>query len=527
MKRVLSLLLSMLMVVSLTACGGEPAPAEKAEMSDASELNKEQEVQVDESVSYKEKLTIAHFQKHSTIDPQAASLGSMNTMGNLMFNQLTNIDEDGNLTPELAESWEISEDGLSWTFKLRQDVTFHNGEPLTADDVVFTFAERAAATGVGTSTIMSAINEIVAVDDHTVQFFTKTANMDFPYYLAVNAGAILNREAFEADPDNGWEIGTGGWALTSWVASENAKFAKYEDSWVWNETETPTKEIEIVILTEAAARTMAVEAGEADVTTGVSLVEITKYDSNEDLDYFVMPGSSVNFLAFSMDCDLAQDENFRKAVAFALDREVTLNAIAYGGYSPAAQTIWGLKQYGYYDAYEDPLTYDLERAKNYLAESGYNGEEFELVTTSAVQTLTEGIQAELISKLGMNVKVNVTDTVTVDNMAANKELDSFVFSLSTSTYGDGNRRILTPNGNANRGRYDNAKVTELLDKAVSEQDDATRKGYYQEVQEILNDEMWIVPLLRPSISGLYDSGLKGVKWDLSQNHDYTYAYCAE
>ena len=127
----------------------------------------------------------------------------------------------------------------------------------------------------------------------------------------------------------------------------------------------------------------------------------------------------------------------------------------------------------------------------------------------------------------MNATVNVTDTVTIDQMVADKKLDAFVFSLTTTVYGDGNRRIMTAGGNANRGRYENPEILALLDKAVAETDDAVRQDYYKQVQEIINDEMWIIPLLRPSVSGLYNDGLQGVEWYASQTHNYTYAFCEE
>ena len=157
MKKTLALILAIVMTMALVACGGKgttstttpstSTPEENKQGTATTDMNKDK-VEIKEDVKYKEKVVLAYGGKTTTIDPQVVSNIHHDTIFKLSHNSLIKYNWDTKeMEPELATEWSVSADGLTWTFKLREGVKFHNGETLEADDVVFTF-ERGKATGV-------------------------------------------------------------------------------------------------------------------------------------------------------------------------------------------------------------------------------------------------------------------------------------------------------------------------------------------------------------------------------------------
>ena len=536
MKKVLSLLLAFLLVLGLAACTQPANPTDATtaapttqtpEKTDPAKPDETTPVpETDPAVTYKKDIIIGMNQKFTTMDPQANSNGVHDTMFKLVFNSLVYYNyETGEMEPELAETWTSEESGKIWTFNLRKDVTFSNGEPFTSDDVIFTF-ERAKETGVSNAADVAMIETVEAPDDYTVKFTLTSANNDWLYKLMLQRNSILNREAVEKDAENGFTIGTGGWKLDNMDVGNQVRFVKFEDSWVWKERTTPTESITIRLMTEDTARLVACQKDEIQVAVSIALNEVPFAESDPRVDYNVMDSEGINYFGFNCESEKGSDENLRKAIAYALNVPDML-AIYSEGYGRIATTFWGPTQYGYYDAYEQKLETNMDLAKEYLAKSNYpNGVQIECLHISSMQPIVEVAQAQL-APLGIEIIPKTVDSPGLNEAVKAKTHEMFLFNKTCGPEGDQFRTILTYGNSTNRGLYNNERVMELLDLALAETDDSARIAYYKELQEITHEEMPYIPLFYPVKANAFKKGLTGVIWEASQKFDYTYVICPE
>jgi len=535
MKKTLALILAIVMTMALVACGGTPgtssAPGSassssglKVEDPGAANTGKD-DVKVDETKKYKEEITLLYAQTFTTLDPQVASNAIHDTMYFLVYNTLTNWDySKSELQPQLAKSWSSNDDGTIWTFQLRDDVTFSNGEKFEADDVVFTI-ERQTATGKTATATCKMIEKVEATDEYTVVITLNKANVDLPYDLGLLKWSILNREACEKDAENGYKVGTGGWSYGDCEMGVKISFDKVESSWMWDDVQTPTKKINIELNSETSARAVAVQTDEAQYCHQFTYADANLYDADPNVDYTIIAAETIYYLGLSSDGKLA-DINLRNAIGYAVDPQEMLD-MCFEGVGDTCKSFWGPAQYGLYTDYETPYGLNLELAKEYLAKSGYpNGTELTITTVgNEFPAIADVVQYQL-AQIGINCTINITDSPGLADIISSGKLEILIYNKTCGSYGDQFRSILT-NSNTNRAHYKNDRVAELLDLALGETDDTKRKAMYQELQEIVHDEMPYVPLFYGTVGGLYRAGMSGMKIEPSQKHNFTYVMCEE
>ena len=535
MKKTLALILAIVMTMALVACGGKgttstttpstSTPEENKQGTATTDMNKDK-VEIKEDVKYKEKVVLAYGGKTTTIDPQVVSNIHHDTIFKLSHNSLICYDWDKKeMVPELATEWSVAADGKTWTFKLRNDVEFHNGEKMTADDVVFTF-ERAKETGVSGSNAYTQIESIKAVDDYTVEMTLTGANADWLYLLQYTYCSILNREAVEKDPVDGAGIGTGGWKISKWENGADTHFERYDNSWVWKVNPlTPTKQLVLATMTEDSARVVATQTGEVDFNISVPLVEIPVLEKDEKLQTATINVDTIYFLGFNNQTGICSDVNMRKAISYAVDPQELLIAY-YEGYGNTCETFWGPNQYGIYTDYADPLETNLDKAKEFLAKTNYNGETLRFVTITSFADTAALMQAQLL-KVGIKSEIVSVDSQGLNATCKALEFDFFYYNKSCGPHGDQFRTVLTYGHNTNRAQWNSPRVMELLDLAVVEQDDAKRKAMYQEIQQIAHDEMPYRPLFYGTNGYAWGKNVSGTIWCGDNKHDYTFIVCAE
>lgn len=180
--------------------------------------------------SYKENIVVASNKKLTNRDPQSLSNGSHRILFHLTHDGLTYANPETNeLEMALAKDYTLSDDLLTYTIQLKEGVTFHDGSPFTADDVVFTF-ERGAESATGSlRSTFALVDEIRALDDYTVEIRLKSPNMDFLYNLTNPGFGMLSREALEKDPENGADIGCGPWKHKEFVEGDYVLLKRFDD----------------------------------------------------------------------------------------------------------------------------------------------------------------------------------------------------------------------------------------------------------------------------------------------------------
>lgn len=534
MKKSIAMILAIVMMMALVACGGEetpsstptpPAPTQST--TDVGDINKEQDVKVDETKTYKKEIRIGTT---SIVELDFMIKSDMNTdrVHKLLHNQLIEYDWD-ELTckPELAESWEVSEDCKTYTFKLRKGVKFSNGEELTADDVRYTFLERhKEMESTVASGFLNILEDIVCVDDYTVRVTLTRGSADLLHTLVSTSYSIVNREACEADPKNGNLIGTGGWKLDSWAPSEHVTLVCSEDSWVWQANEkTPTEKVVFRFYDEDAARTIALQNNEIDVSCSVSSADVASLQTDDSVKVYTFPAQTLRYIFINMqDGKLTEDVNLRKAVAFAMNYD-ELYVFATGF---QAKSFWGKNQFALFEDFDEPHEYNPEKAKEYLTKGGYpnGGLELDVLATSTSEELAALIQAQLDA---VGIKLNI---VTVDGAgmtAAIKEgaYDMGLQAISLTTAGGRFSFICNPTSATNRSRYDNAWMREQYDLAAGLADEAKRAEIYKEIQIAFHNDAPYIPLFYTSNTIAFDKNLSGANWVPDTKFDFTFVKCEE
>lgn len=443
MKRTLFILL-LAMGLVLVACGGaeepteapaveptevpaeEPteAPAEEPTEAPAEEPTAEpteeemaeeeatQEPEAEEEAMVPNVLNVAGTANVTTWDP----IKSFSTEARYMANfyegllRLNPPGSDEEFTPLLAESWEVSDDGLSWTFNLRDGVTFHDGEPLTADAVKASI-EAAAERG-GASFIWAPLESVEVVDDLTV-----TINTSYPASVDLIAAStyaawIVSPKALEAAAadenyfEAGIEAGTGPYVLESYTPDQEVLMSAYEDYWGgWEEGQFDKVLFQIV--PEAVQQQQMFEGGEVDLAIRMPQENYGTFADREGYTYLSEP-ALFNYVGFFNTLRPPLDDPLvRQALSYAVPYEDIIAAAAFDlatqarGAAPAG--VWP------YSEEVNQYTQDLDKARELLAEAGYPDGGFDLRLTYAAENVIEERMAPLLkdafAELGVNLEI--------------------------------------------------------------------------------------------------------------------------
>ncbi|MCZ7572984.1 MAG: ABC transporter substrate-binding protein [Ardenticatenaceae bacterium] len=246
---------------------------------------------------------------------------------NLVFDGLTSYDENEQVQPDLAESWEISPDSKTYTFHLRKEAKFHNGEPVTAKDVEFTF-NRIKTMGTYINKRAQYIESIDVPDDHTIVFHMTTPQgwwiHDATFVAIVPTGSTT--DTLKTDP-----IGTGPYKFKEWVPNDHITLEKNPD--YWNPDETLVDQIVFRVLPDVRSAIANLQSGEVDAIREASVVDAVQFLSSEDIQ--VVQSASSNFFHFYHMTGLnneyiLKNKNVRKALAYALDKDAIQRSVFLG-----------------------------------------------------------------------------------------------------------------------------------------------------------------------------------------------------
>lgn len=443
-----------------------------------------------------------------------------------LYDGLIREEQDGSLVPGLAESWEYNEDNTEITFKLREGIKFHNGEEMTADDVVYSF-ERALASA-STARITGSMSKMEKVDDSHVKLTLEYAYGPIEGCLTNVNCSIVPQAAVEADPD-GFErapVGTGPYKFVSWDSGNKIVFEAFED---YFREPAAIKTLTYQLVTDASAALIALETGDVDMIVTTQASDRDNIISNSDLFYDEIPASSVYFVAFNnTDGLFAENPLLRKAAAHAIDRpSVVIGATeGIGVETPSAipGTLFGSPE-GFEGAEFNP-----ELSKALLAEAGYpdGGPNIKIpCMESHVYTRIAEIVAEQLNAVGFNAEVDqmeraafLEDVYTNANYdicvngytALLPDADFIMFMRYHSDHlGGGNNFVMV----------NNPEIDAALEVGRFSSDSAEREQAYLEACELLRDEAVLVPILSPMNGVACRAELKGVK---ANSLDIQYVY---
>jgi peptide/nickel transport system substrate-binding protein len=448
-----------------------------------------------------------------SFDPYFANEAATNGMNKNIYDTLMENDADLQTRPALAEKWEMADD-VTWVFHLRNDVKFHDGQPLTADDVKFSL-ERCAnwpksMHKVGTSQIKS----IEVVNPLTIKV---TTNKPFGILDRGLANIMIMSKAYvEKNGDDHQATkpnGTGSYKLAEYVKGDHITLVANENCW---RGAPKVKKITVRSLTNQAARTAALLSGEVDFMDGLPVQNVEMIKAKGAYDVVTRPSIRVIFLEFDLARDASpkivsptgknpfKDARVRRAVYLGINEDAIVKHVM-NDFALATGALW-TKEIFPFDPSVKRLPYDPQKAKELLKEAGYS-DGFE-VTLDAPNDryvndaqIAQAIAADL-AKIGIKVKVNAIPKATFFPMVARAETSFCLYGNACPT-GDANEFLDNfahtfdnPPGWAayNHGRYSNPKIDELIQVAAASVRPEVRSKVMLEAQRILLDDTVFIPL---------------------------------
>lgn len=437
-----------------------------------------------------------------------------------IFDRLVDVevDADGNskIVPSLAESWDISDDGLEYTFHLRQGVKFHNGNDFTAEDVAYTFHRMLTVEGgVNTEFIdqIKGADELLAgetdtlegvevVDDYTIKVTLKEPFAGFLASISSPGVSIYDSEATEAAGDQfGMDpavtVGTGPFEFSSWSFNNQLVLTRNEDYW---KGASGLPGVVIKIIPDTETQSMMFESGELDILdldyAADSVDRFTETYPDQ-----IVQGPRVGIVYFTMNFNKEpfQDVRVRKAVQMSIDRQAILDAL-YGGRGQVEQGIFPHGLIGFNPDQEE-IKYDPEAAKALLAEAGYaDGFDMEIAADSSASdtmTMVLEIVSDQLAEVGIRAEIKNYDESTWLETRKSGELGSFMSTWSAD-YNDPDNFIYTFFGNEEKTRirsinYPDTEVMERVAKARTLVNEDERLAEYKALEEKLihEDAAWV------------------------------------
>ncbi len=532
-KKLVCTLLASVMIVStiLTGCGND---------SQGSATNGTETTPVADSGDAATELAVVVGPEPDTIDPALNSTVDGGTYIVHAFEGLMSLDENAQPIAGQAESYEVSEDGLTYTFHLRDGLKWSDGSDLTASDFVYSWNRAIAPeTAADYEYMFDCIDgytdgelNVVAEDDQTlvVQLVSAT-----PYFLelcAFPAYAPVKQEVVEANPD-GWTqdpatyIGNGPYRMTAWEHSSYILMEKNPN--YWNADAVVSDTIRFMLMEDDSAQLAAYETGDVIMIDSVPTDEIPVLESRSD--YHVIGQLGTYYISFNTQDEIMSNPLVRKALTLAIDRTYIVEEIAQAGQEEAGAFV----PTGLSDAdptqefrtvggnYYDPYDYEgnLELAKEALAEAGYpDGEglptlEYIYNESSGNQMIAEALQ-NMWAQIGVNVELSSQEWATFVN--TRKEGD---YQIARNAWlGDYNDPIsfldmwVTDGGN-NDAQWSNAEYDQLIADVKASSDATERMEKMHQAENLIFNEWILSPIyfytdiymINDNVEGFYASKL--------------------
>lgn len=490
-KWLLALVLTLVMAI-LAACGGD----DSKESSDGADEGSSDAAQV---------LVFGRGGDSVSLDAAAVTDGESIKVTQNLYETLLNFNEqDTTVEAGLAKEWEVTEDGLTYTFKLQEGVKFHDGTDFNAEAVKANFERWSAGAedefyyynSMFRAEGKDLITSIETPDASTVVITLSRPQAPFLKNIAMPVFGIASPAAFETLGEN--PVGTGPFKFQEWKRNDSITLVKNEEYW-----QEGLPKLETLIfrsIPDNSARLNELIAGNIDLADGINPSDAATVSGDSNLQLIERPSMNVGYLGLTSTRKPFDDVKVRQAVNYAIDKQAIVDGF-FQGYADVAKNPMPPSVSGYNDDIED-YAFDPEKAKALLAESSYNGEELELWAMPVPrpympdgQKVAEAIQKNL-EDVGIKTKIVSFEWATYLEKAAAGEADMFLLGW-TGDNGDADNflyALLDEDniGSNNYTYYKNDEVHDLLIAAQSEVDEEKRNELYKQAQVLIKqDAPWV------------------------------------
>ena len=453
----------------------------------------------------------------------------------LIFDFLVKPDEELNFIPDLAESWDISEDGKVYTFYLRQDVKWHDGEAFTADDVVFTLNalanpeyiggnENRVLGIVGAAEVQAGEAETISgvkkVDDYTVEITLPDANAAFmaDMYTAILPEHVLageNPGEWSTDDFNRAPVGTGKYKFVEWKSGQYIMLERNEDYF----GDKPSIKDVVVQFGSETTLVAALLNNEIDVLYNLPTAEVENVEAVDSVYVYTNEQMTVYYIGFNLLDETLSDLRVRQALAHGLDKQTVLDTVYGNGLAYVANDIFPSNHWSHSEnvtVYE----YNPEKAKSLLEEAGYvmnestgiyekDGKPLHLVYDMSASATGEAMATlfqQQWKEIGVELEIVTQDFATLaftkllpDSGAKETTADSYqMYTLGFGVEVDPNEyneyfSTNTGAGSWNFGHYSNPEVDELFKLQLTQTDPEERAATFHKIGEIESNDLYWIP----------------------------------
>lgn len=519
-KKLLSMMALLISATAmLTACGGDdtataPTPTGEVQLSPEGYV-----------IAQEQELIYNLGADPLTIDPQLNSAVDGGQIINNTFEGLIR-DVDGEIRPGMAESWTVSDDGLVYTFKIREDALWSDGEPVTAHDFVFGW-QRAVdpalaaeyAYIMGSANLLNAVEitagekkpeelGVKAIDDKTLEVTLANPTeyflglTGFATFMPVRADVVDSEGIWAKDPAKA--ISNGPFKLEKYALGDELVLVKNDN--YWNADAVKLERVVCKMIVDASTAYTAYQAGQLDMLESVPTAEIPKL-MVENPEFYINPYIGTYYMVLNLNNEILQDVNVRKALNWGIDR-TTITEITAAGQLPAT----GFVGPGFFDAdgnvfhevagdYGVPVRADVEAAQKFLADAGYpDGKGFPKLeilynTNEGNKIIAEAMQAMWAENLGIDVTLTNQEWAVFQETRNNQAYDSIARHGWIGDYVDPNTMldIFTTGNPQNNGGYSNPDFDEQIALARTTVGQE-RMDHLYKAEEIFMNDMPIIPV---------------------------------
>ena len=462
----------------------------------------------------------------TNLDPRVGIDAYSERIDNLIFDDLLARGNDLNVSPALAERWEIP-DPLTYVFHLHHGVKFHDGRPLTSRDVKWTFDSLLQGKIRSTkAAVYRFVDHIDAADDFTVVFHLKEPFATLLWNLSDGAIGIVPEGS--GDEIARHPIGSGPFKFISAETDKEVIVERNDDYWG---DKARLARVRFAVIPDSTTEALELRKGSADVAINSSMSPdaVLTLERNLQLAVERGPGTRLAYLGFNLRDPILKDIRVRQAIAYALDRPPMIDYLWRGQAQPARSVL--PTQSWAYNGDVPPYDHNLDKAKQLLDAAGYrvaSGPRFHIAMKTSTDENTRLMMAVIQQQLrdvGIAIDIRSFEFATffadvthgafqmygLRWIGGNEDPDIFEYAFHSSKF--------PPNG-ANRGYYSNPRVDALIDKARREVDPSVRKPLYAELQRILAEELPYIDLWYLDNVLVHNTRVVNVKLNPAGNYDF-------
>ncbi|MEM7021807.1 MAG: ABC transporter substrate-binding protein [Pseudomonadota bacterium] len=456
-------------------------------------------------------LVLARSQEPLTLDPNIpADNGSIYAIEQI-FDALIEPDREGSgLRPGLAESWEISEDGKVYTLNLRE-AYFHNGDPVTTEDVVFSLENAKANEGYGF--VFAPVETIEAVGDNQIRLTLSEPYAPLLSVLSLFTASIVPKAAYEADPEGfgSMPIGSGPFKVVEYARGERLVLERSDQYWeegADGDALPYLDRIEMPYVPEGNSRVLGLQSGDFDIIEFVPYSQAATVESDPSLNLEVAPVYRLDYVYLNHAQAPLDNKNIRLALNHATDHDAILNVVFFG-YGEVPNGF--MPKMNYHSADVPVIPYDIAKAKELVAEAGYDGTPIVLLIAAGDSNGQQigNILQQGWQQAGLNVSIEQVDGGTAWGMVSDGDYQAHVSYITSDINDDDELATLQADFNSGTeaffSRYKNDNMGEMLAAARRSNDPEERAKLYGEIQNTVYMDGYSVPLnFSPTLTGSSD-----------------------